>query len=177
MKRFIICIVNCAFCWFSIGYILSFVFVDKIFSLIDIPLISDEHLKLILILGTIIYFLITLTRTDLLLGEINYSLNPYKVIYYLMKDLKELHKLNEKNYKKLAILSRSIQLLFMDCGTILLVIAATLPLIKIATLSAKMYLLWGNIIFILITATTATSSVCLAIIMLSYYTMILQSDY
>ena len=92
-----------------------------------------------------------------------------------MKDLKQLHKLNEKNYKKLAILSRSIQILLMDCGSILLVIAATLIFIKLAILAWKIFWIWNIIILILIfitCATTATSIICLFIIMFAYYTLV-----
>ena len=175
MTRFIIFIINWAFRWFAVGLYLSFILSDKMFSLIDVLSISNEHAKLLWLFGTIFLLLLAVFKTDNLLGEINYNLNPYKVIYYLMKDLKLLHKLNEKNYKKLAILSRSIQILIMDCGTILSVIAGTLIVVKIAILSGKIYWIWGIIIFTLIhitSATTTSSIVCLYIIMLVYYTMI-----
>ena len=175
MKIFIICIVICAFNWFAVGFNLSFVFSEEMFSLIDVPSIFGKHLKLLWSFGATVYFLTAAFRTDILLGQIHYNLNPLKTLYYLKKDLKELHKLNEKNYKKLAILSRSVQIIFMDCGTILFVVTITIFMIKIAILSGKIFWIWGNIIFILIiiiSATTATSIVCLIIIMLFYYKMI-----
>ena len=174
-KRFVIFIVNWVFGWFAVGYFLSFVLSDKMFSLVNVSSISSEHLKLIIILGAIILLLGAVIRTDLLLSEINYNLNPLKVIYYLKEDSKELHKLNEKNYKKLAILSRSIQILFMDCGTILFVIGATLVVIKFAILSWKISWIWNIIIFIFIfiaITTVFTSMTCIYIIMFVYYTMI-----
>ena len=176
MKKFITYIVSWTFDWFAVGFFLSFVFSDKIFSLINVPSTSGQHLKLFWLLISIVMILIAVIKTDLLLGEINYNLNPYKVIYYLMKDLKQLHKLNEKNYKKLAILSRSIQILFMDCGTFLIAIAGTLSTIIIVNSSGK--ILWICviiIIFILIyikAAATGFSSPCLFIIMLYHYIMI-----
>ena len=175
MKRFKICIVNWVFGWFAVGYFLSFVLSERMFSIMNVPSISDKHLKLLWTQVAIGLFLIAVIRTDSLYGEINYYLNPYKVIYYLMKDLKQLHKLNEKNYKKLAILSRSIQSLLMDYGYILVGIAAFLFFIKMAILSGKIYWTWGIIIFISIyitSSTTITSTVSLYIIMLAYYTMI-----
>ena len=175
MKRFIIFIVNWAFGWFAVLYFLSFIFSDTMFSLMNVPSFSGERLKLLWLLEAMIFVLVAVVKTDILLGQIHYNLSPFKVIYYLMNDLKQLHKLNEKNYKKLAILSRSIQFLFMDCVTFVLVITVTLFMTKIAILSGKIFWIWGNITVILIiitSLTTATSSVCLAIIMLSYYTMI-----
>ena len=174
MKRFIICIVNWAFLWFAIGFDLSFVLSDKMFSLIDVLSTSGQNLKLFLLLGAIMLLLIAVLRADVLLGEINYNLNSFKVLYYLMKDLKELHKLNEKNYK-LAILSRSIQIVFMDYARNLLVITLSLFIVKIGILSGKIFWILGIIIFILIfiaMGITTASVTCLYIIMLSYYALI-----
>ena len=174
MKRFIICIANLAIGWLTVGYLLSFVLSDEMFSMINIPPISSENLKLLCLLGTLLFFLIGFVRTDQFLGKINCNLSPFKVIYYLMKDLKQLHKLNE-NYKKLAILSRSIQILFLDCGTILLVIAGTLYMMKMAILSGKIYWFWGIPIYILIFITFVTTGIaitCVYIIFIAYYAMI-----
>ena len=174
MKRFIIFIINLVFRWFAVGFFLSFVLSDKIFSLIDVSSISSKHLKLYCLLSATIMLLIAVISTDLLLNGINYNFTSFKVIYYLMKDLKELHKLNEKNYKKLAILSRSIQILLINCGMIVLVIGATLFVIKIAILSGKIFWTWGTIIFILIYITNAATGLsvpCLYIIILFYYIM------
>ena len=86
-------------------------------------------------------FLTAVISTDLLLCEINYNLNPFKVIYYLMKDFtnSQLHKFNDKNYKKLAILSRIIQILFIDCIPILTLIPFSLFIIKIDILPGKIF--------------------------------------
>ena len=175
MKRFTICIINWVFGWFAMLYFLLFVLSDKMFSLMNVPSISDQHLKLLWVLGVLGLFAIAVIRTDNLYGEINYNLNPYKVIYYLMKDLKQFHKLSEKNYKKLAILSRSIQILLMDCGYILVGIITILFFIKMAILSEKIFWTWGIIILISIfitSATTSASTVSLYIIIFAYYTMI-----
>ena len=172
MKRFKICVVNWAFGWFSVLFYLSFIFSDKMFSLLDVPSIPGKNLKLLCVLGATTLFLIAIIRTDHLIGEIKYHLIPYKVIYYMMMDLKELHKLNEKNYKKMAILSRSIEILLLDCGTILLIFISTLFTIEVAIMSGKIFWILCIIIAVLIviTSVTATTSiVCLCIIMLVYY--------
>ena len=93
-----------------------------------------------------------------------------------MKDLKQLHKLNEKNYKKLAIISRSIQIVLLDCGYISLLISGVLFVIKLTILPGKPYWICGiMIILTLIYITTSIKGLsvpCLYIIMFSYYTMI-----
>ena len=80
------------------------------------------HLRLLMILAASFNLIIAILKMDWIFGEINYNLSPFKVIYYLMMDLKRKHKLNNKNYKKLAILSRIIQIVLLDCGTILIVV-------------------------------------------------------
>ena len=175
MKRFKICAVNCAFGWFGVFFFLSFIFSENMFSLIDVPSIPGKNLKLLDTLTVITMLLMAVVRTDHLIAEIKHDLKPYKVIYYLMKDLKQFHKLNEKNYKKMAILSRSIEILILDCGTTLLVFLTTLFIINVAILSGKIWWILCIIIMILIitTCTTAaTSIVCLSIIMFAYYTTI-----
>ena len=75
----------------------------------------------------------------------------------------------------MAILSRSIEILLLDCGTILLVFVSALFTIEVAILSGKIFSILYIIIAILIfitSVTTATSIVCLCIIMLVYYTTI-----
>ena len=180
MKRFIICVVSWALNWFGSGILLTLVLSDNLLSLINFPSISSKNLELFLLLATIVFILFAIVRTDLLIAEINSNFSPVKVLYYLMKDLKKFHKLNEKNCEKLAILSRIVQILFMDCGTILSLITVALFSIKFAMLFGKIFRIWCIIIFILtifiiifITMFAAGASLsCLSIILMSYYTMI-----
>ena len=63
----------------------------------------------------------------------------------------------------------------MDCGIVLLMIATTSLVIRLAILSGKIFWIWSMIILIPIfitIVTTATSLVCLYIIIFAYYTMI-----
>ena len=173
-KRLKICIFNCAIIWLAKFYFLSYLLSDFMFSLLDISSFTSQ-LKLLVVLAFSITFLIAVIKTDFILAQINNNLSPLKVIYFLMKDLKQKHKLDDKNYKKLAIISRIIELVLMDCGTSLILIVVMLFVMKMAILSGKFY--WISAIIILtpifiIIATTATSTICLVIILFSYYTMI-----
>ena len=136
-KRFKICIFNYAIIWLAKFYFLSYLLSDFMFSLMDIPSFTSQ-LKKLMILAVSITSLIAVFKTDFLLAQIN-NLSPLKVIYYLMKDLKQKHKLNDKNYKKLTIISRIIQLFLMDCGTTLILVVVMLFVIKMAILSGKFY--------------------------------------
>lgn len=174
MRRFIISIVTCVIIWLSVVIFLSFVLSDYMFSLIDVPSLS-EHLKLLLILCATTALLIATLKTDFIFGEINYNLNPFKVIYCLMNDFKQKHKLNNENRKKLAILSRIIQILALDLGIIFIIILITLSGIKMMILSGKLFwtfFLTAMIPVFIIIATTGTTAACLIIIVFAYYTMI-----
>ena len=173
-KRLKICIFNCAVIWLATFYFLSYLLSDFMFSLMDISSFTSQ-LKLLGVLAVSITFLIAVLKTDLILAQINKNLSPFKIVYYLMKDLKQKHKLNDKNYKKLAILSRMTQLILMDCGTTLILVVVMLFVIKMAILSGKFYWISATIILtpiFIIIATTATSTICLIIILFTYYSMI-----
>ena len=170
-KRFIICIVNWIIIWLFVVISLSFVLFDKMFSLIDVPSFS-QHLKLLLILCTTFTLLIATLKTDLIFGEIYYNLSPFKVIYHLINDFKQKHKLNNENYKKLAILSRIIQILVLDLGTISISILIIVFCIKITILSGKLFLALFYTIMIptfIIIATTGTTTACLMIICIKLF--------
>ena len=175
-KRFKICIAIWAMAWFTGFYLLSFVLSDDMFSLMDIHSISDEHLKMLIILFIICTFLVGVFRTDYLLGETEYNLSQLKVIYYLKMNFRRKHKLNDKYHKKLSILSRITQLMLLDCGTILFSLFIFLFFVKMAILSnGKLF--WTSAIVILtpiltIIEITGTTTVCLSIIVFAYYTMI-----
>ena len=174
-KRFIICIFNCGMVWLIGFYFLSFALFDNMFSLMmDITLFAGQ-LKRLMILDASICFLVATFKTDILLGEINCNMKPFKVIYYLMNNIKNNHKLSDKNYTKLAFLSRIIIILLLDCASILLSSGIILFDIKMSVLSNwKLYWITGHLItpiFINIVI-SVTSITCLAIILFMYYKMI-----
>ena len=45
------------------------------------------------------------------MGGIKYNLDPLKIFYYLLKDIKSKHKLNDKNCNRLAIFIRIVELM------------------------------------------------------------------
>ena len=55
-------------------------------------------------------------KIDVTFGEIRYNLSPLKVFYYLINDLTRKHKLTDKNYKRLAILSKIAIIFLVYCG-------------------------------------------------------------
>ena len=125
-----------------------------------------------MILGASVTLLMASVKTELIFGEINYNLSSFKVIYYLMNDLKQKHKLNSKNYNKLTILSRGIQILTLDFGTIFIIIFALLFMIKMAILSGNFFWILLLILmtpFLIIIVTQGNTTVCITIITFTYY--------
>ena len=174
-KQLKISIFILAYLWFTVFYGLSSIFNDYMFSMMDIPLFSG-HLRQLVMLGTSIVFLDAMFKTDYLIGEINCNLNPFKVFYYLMMNWKRNHQLNDKNYKKLAILSRIIQFGLIDFGIIFILIVIYITFIQLAILS-KNKLFWISFIVtmtpVYINVPIITiSTICLYIIIFKYYIMI-----
>lgn len=73
--------------------------------------------------------MVALIKVDILLGEVNYNLNPFKVFHFLAYDLKSKHKLTDDNYKKLAILSKMVQTGLMNYAGPMIALSSTLILI------------------------------------------------
>ena len=176
-KRFKICILNCLLVWLSCLSTLTLLLSDQLFSPINIPLFSGQ-LKIILMLLISTAFMTGSFKTDFLIGEINYNLSPLKVIYYLKFDLKNKHNLNDKNYKKLTIWFRIVQIVLIDCGIITLLFVVILIEIKITILfngTIGQWIIWTYqcihvpaVIFLI----TSMPIVCLAFLLFIYYKMI-----
>ena len=103
-RRFIICVLICGYVWLATFQLSLFCISDYLYSLIDNPFLPEFY-RTFMLLGVVSLIMINVAKTDLLLGEINHNLSPFKIFYYLMNDIKSHHKLNDKNYKKLGISS------------------------------------------------------------------------
>lgn len=172
-KRFKISIFICAIFWLTLCFVSSLLS-NFMFILVDIPLIHIQFKKLFMLVLSII-ILISVFKTDCLLAEMDNNLGILNVIYYLVKDKKDKHKLNDENYKKLAILSRISQLFLIDFVSILILVVFQLFVIIMAILSGKWFWISGIFLFIPIAMTityTLTTITCLMIIIFAYYIMI-----
>ena len=174
-KQLKISILVLTYLWLTVLYGLSFILNDYMFSLMDIPLFNG-HLRQLVMLGVSIVFLDAMFKTDYLIGEMNCNLNQFKVLYYLMMDWKRNHRLNDKNYKRLAILSRIIQFWLIDFGIIFILIVIYITFIQLTILSKNKwfwisYIITTTPIFIYVPIITI-STICLYIIIFKYYVMV-----
>ena len=104
-KRFKLCILNCIISWIVFLFQIAILTNHYLYSLIQgqhLP--AQTNILLILMIFLIIHTAII--KTDLLFGEIKYNLRPFKICYFLAKDIKSMHKLSEQNYNKFAKLIR-----------------------------------------------------------------------
>lgn len=104
------------------------------FDLIDLwfkihgPLLPN-HFRTLYLSGALLSMMVAFIKVDILLGEVNYNLDPFKVLHFLMYDLKSEHKLTDGSYKKLVILSKMVQTgLTNYSGSIMIALSSTLIL-------------------------------------------------
>ena len=112
-KRLRISVVICSLLWLVTLYHLLLVTSDDVYSLINGPFLP-ELFKVLLLFNFIVLFLITAIKTEIIFGEVKCNTEPFKVFHFLMRNVKSKHKLTEKNYKKLAILSRIVQICLLN---------------------------------------------------------------
>ena len=173
-KRLKIVIVICILFWLATLCHLLFVLSNDLYSFLDGPYLPD-HCRVLITLGIIILLFISVLKTDLLIGEIKFNSKPFEVFYYLMHDVKSKHKMNEKNYKRLAIISRIVQLIMMKyvlhfifglvviCNCIVAITSRRLIIAFILATFTPFYLMINL---------TATFVCCFLYIYFSYYKML-----
>ena len=114
-KRFKLCILFCIMHWIVAFYHLVWVTSDYIWTKTN-----GHFLPAKARIGFAGYFIlfsyIAVFTTDLILGQINSHLSPFKVFYPLINDIKVVHKLNDRNYKRLAIFIRIMIICMISYG-------------------------------------------------------------
>ena len=118
-RKFFINKLICILCWMAWMYHVVLFSSSYLYSLVDGPFLPD-HFRTFKVFTGLCVILTTFTKTDFLFSEIKYksTKTPYKTFDYLINDKKE-HKLTNSNYKKLAIVSRVIEIYVRLWGNIL----------------------------------------------------------
>ena len=102
-KRYIISLINCLCLWITIlVMILFYALYDQINQIYNLNEYFDHSKQTILLIIDGL-FLAAMLKTDLIIEERKYNLRCFKIFYYLAHDLKNKHKLNDKQYKILTI--------------------------------------------------------------------------
>ena len=177
-KRFRRCI-YVTFYFLIVTIIKLNVALDELWLKIHGPFLPNNFRTLYLS-GALLFMMVALMKIDILLAEKNYNLNPFKVLYYLMCDMKWKHKLIDSNYKKLAILSKLVETGLMDYAGPVIALSSTLILIRIAIASKKLICYFDPLIMAtgnIIVSSTITSYFCVIYIVLMYYKMRFEQNY
>lgn len=171
-RKFFINKLICILCWMASMYHVVLFSSSYLYSLVDGPFLPD-HFRTFKVFTGLCVILTTFTKTDFLLSEIKYksTKTPYKIFYYLMNDKKE-HHLTNSNYKKLAIISRIIQMYMSDYGAIFWSMLIIAIFTSIAIQSQSIFWVFEAILitpFYVIAILTLTTTGCIKIIYFSYY--------
>lgn len=173
-RRLKIVIVICILFWLATLCHLLFVTSNGLYSFLDGPYLPD-HCRVIITLGIIILLFVSVFKTDLLIGEIKFKSEPFEVFYYLMHDMKSKHKMNEKNFKRLAVISRIVQLIMMKYALPFIFGLIVICNCIVAITSRRLiiaFILATFTPFYLIINLTVTFACCFIYIYFSYYKML-----
>ena len=130
-----------------------------------------NKMKQCLFMTTISLLIASMVKTDIFLEEHNHHLRSLKLFYHLNYDLKQMHKLNDKHYKIVTLLTRLPSLFFLKIYFPLAVIMG--PLIVIETGILKEPFLIDLVIlvayYIFILTQTAYTSIFSLVLTISFY--------
>ena len=172
-KRFKLCIFNCLINWFVFFYHFSFLTSDFIKSLIESPFLPDDF-NVLIVLVIIALSAVSTIKTDILFGEINNNLNQLKIYYFLAKDIKSKHNLNEENYKKFVILFRIYFVILLYYGlpiaSLVIILFPLILIIKTKRLFILFHWIFITPIYINVTIVLAGATI-IGFCLISYYKM------
>ena len=145
-KRFKLCIFICILMWLTTFWHISFITENHLFKLIYSPFLPD-HAKTFFSVVVIILILVCVIKTDIIFGEMKNNLEPLKIYQGLEVNDKSIHRLTDKNYKRIQILTRIIIIIFINCAAQFFIIFSLLLLLYFAILSQRLYW-WIHFLFI-----------------------------
>ena len=146
-KRFKISLLICVITWLVTIWHFLFLISPDLWSLVDSQMLP-YHFKTLGCCGTFLLFLCAIAKTDFLLAEINGNIDTFKVLYFLEINLKSLHGLTDKNYKRLAILSRIMITILINYVAPFYSIVGSSFILYVAITSKRLY--WFIHIFIML---------------------------
>ena len=170
-KRFKITILHLIFFGIFTFILYLFAALNYLYSLLNADFLP-VYFRL-LVIGFAIGYLWTLAiKIDLVLAEIKLNLNPFKIFYFLMNNIKAKHKLTDIDYNRLAILSRIMQTIILNYLISIISIISSVLIVSITIISQKYIWILLSIGFMpsmLISGVIASIWMSIHLILLSYY--------
>ena len=129
LLKYIICWLHIIiFLIITFGFIL-FIKFDFLWNLIDNEFLPENTRSLLVVIVVLLVLTIA-CRLDIAISEWNKRCEVYKYYYYLKKDIKSKHGLTKKNYKKIQVLTKILELF---------VIKGCVPLIVLLIFAIHLY--------------------------------------
>ena len=178
-KRNFICIFICLYCFLSILITSIILYSNEGYQFIKVFYFVKQFKASILLalIGLILTFAI---RIDLLIEERKFKLRILKFFYYLFHNVKSKHKLTDKNYKKILIIARSLELFLIKYVVIHAIISISyyhLYLCVIHKTILPVILSPLLLILLIIVQTTFHSGTALLLIVIFYYKSLFDQIY
>ena len=161
--------------YFGISNLILILF--SVFNCFYVSLMADilpAQFRIVFNLVAIGFTWFFVIKFDMFSGELKFNLSPLKVFYFLINNIKSIHKLTDLHYNRLAILSRIAQILVMDSSSPIVCFSVIILNFLIAAFSKKS--IWIFLAIHLIPSTILACIaflcwICIVLILISYYKM------
>ena len=172
--RYLICVLHFILMNFGLLIFLLIAINDSAYNLIDNTLLPTNFRFILLFLLSFLILSICV-RLDILINEWTHRLRVFKVLYHFLGDDKKSIGLKEKNYEKLSILLKFIELIFLKgfAPLICFLLVFLFLLIAIKSNNFAFQLLTPLILYlVLMTASTLALIVLLGFLVFYYYKLL-----
>lgn len=169
-KRLKICILLSILIWINLLHLIPFIISDYLFALMKNQILP-AHLRTYYILIILFTSVIAFIKSEILINEIKFNLEPFKIFFILMNNFKAKHKLNDVNYKRLGIFSRLIIFFMVDYGVTICAILIFIYYSAMAILSKRWFWIFEATVMapLHVIAPYTSSALCVIFIIYIYY--------
>ena len=137
-KRIKMCIIVCIMLWLVVIWHFLILISPYLWQLFDNPLLL-EYGKANFLQLALSNFYCAFVCTNFLLGEMNDHLNALKLFHIITVNLKSIHQLTDKNYNRLAIISRILVLILIFFGLPFFSISLFMIFLMFGIISKRLY--------------------------------------
>ena len=120
-----VCLFICLYCFLSILIGSVIICSNRFFNFIKANYFIIPQFKEMIILGITGLILTFAIRIDLIIEERKFKLRNLEFFYYLIHNLKSKHKLTDKNYKRIFILARTMELFIVKLNVVISIAGIT----------------------------------------------------
>ena len=172
--RYLICSLELFLMILGFMVLSSLAIFDSLYILIDNEYFPDK-IRILAVLALSLLLLSIISRFDFLQGEWKTHLSSYKFFYFLQFDIRSKHGLTKGNYKKLSILAKFIEIVFLK-GCVPLICVSIIVIFTYIFIKSNKFLLQFLALFFIYNALMVASTIALlgslAFMTLYYYKLL-----